>query len=597
MNKQVKYSSWTNRRRVKRAIDDFMNSLEYDGDHGIVTMPYENDIVYCPVPEENSVEFESIEIDQDDTNYDTQLASVEVDDDDETDYGTQVETFEADRPLDIHLDIHNNTFLDDDSNECFASHLKEDLAIWATQFHIPGVAIGGLLKTLHVYHPDLPVDQRTLLHTPRVINIKMLPGGGEYVHFGIRTQIENMIDKKDVTSNHLELQFGIDRLPLFKSSNTSLWPILCHVKQSSVKDPLVVGAYYGVSKPKNLEAFFQDFIYEMTDLIHNGLTYKNITFDIEIHSFICDAPARAMIKNIKGHGGYFGCDRCSQEGEWEGKVIYPDTNAPLRTDAQFNEMVDEEHHLGPSPLRSLPIEMISQFPIDYMHLVCLGVMRRLLLCWLKGPLPNRLPTRNVITMSEKLVGLAPHIPREFARKPRSLSDIMRWKATELRQFLLYTGPVVLLNVLSEELYKNFLLLFLGITILVSDEFAKKYCKYAKEILKTFVENLKILYGKGFIVYNVHGLIHLAEDVEKFGALDNFSAFIFENKLKSVKKLIRKPTHVLQQLSNRLSEAAAASKTLSATLQNDGLKSKLSKQHSNGPVPVGLEHGTQYQQSY
>ena len=36
-------------------------------------------------------------------------------------------------------------------------------------------------------------------------------------------------------------------------------------------------------------------------------------------------------------------------------------------------------------------------------------------------------------------------PREFARGPRTTADLLRYKATEFRQFLLYTGPVVLLN--------------------------------------------------------------------------------------------------------------------------------------------------------
>jgi len=48
--------------------------------------------------------------------------------------------------------------------------------------------------------------------------------------------------------------------------------------------------------------------------------------------------------------------------------------------------------------------------------------------------------------------------------------------------------------------------------------------------------MKVLYGPGMMVYNVHGLMHLADDVRVFGALDNFSVFPFENKLKSQKIL-------------------------------------------------------------
>ena len=31
---------------------------------------------------------------------------------------------------------------------------------------------------------------------------------------------------------------------------------------------------------------------------------------------------------------------------------------------------------------------------------------------------------------------------------------------------------------------------------------------------------------GILVYNVHNLIHLVDDVEKFGPLDTFSAYSF-----------------------------------------------------------------------
>lgn len=79
-------------------------------------------------------------------------------------------------------------------------------------------------------------------------------------------------------------------------------------------------------------------------------------------------------KLIKGHSGYHGCDKCRQRGTWQGKMTFPATNSPLRTDALFDEMRDVEHHIGQSPFHNFPVGMVSQFPIDAMHLVYLGVV-------------------------------------------------------------------------------------------------------------------------------------------------------------------------------------------------------------------------------
>ncbi len=50
----------------------------------------------------------------------------------------------------------------------------------------------------------------------------------------------------------------------------------------------------------------------------------------------------------------------------------------LRTDATFRNQVHKNHHKGRSPLLHLKINLISSFPLDYMHLVFLGVFKRLL---------------------------------------------------------------------------------------------------------------------------------------------------------------------------------------------------------------------------
>jgi len=56
------------------------------------------------------------------------------------------------------------------------------------------------------------------------------------------------------------------------------------------------------------------------------------------------------------------------------------------------------------------------------------------------------------------------IPLEFARYPRSLFEINRWKATEFRSFILYTRPVLLKDVLPKRVYEHFLCLNVSIRI-------------------------------------------------------------------------------------------------------------------------------------
>ena len=88
-------------------------------------------------------------------------------------------------------------------------------------------------------------------------------------------------------------------------------------------------------------------------------------------------------------------------------------------------MTQKKHHNGESVLLELGIGMVTQFPHDYMHLVCLGVVRKLLYIWLKGPLHVRLGARDSTRLSVRLVGASKYIPKEFACKPRAVSEFER----------------------------------------------------------------------------------------------------------------------------------------------------------------------------
>lgn len=70
--------------------------------------------------------------------------------------------------------------------------------------------------------------------------------------------------------------------------------------------------------------------------------------------------------------------------------------------------------------------------------------------------------------------------------PRTLRELDRWKATEFRMFLLYTGPVILSSYLDTNIYNNFMLLFSAIAILFSPTLSSLHLQYAEILLQMFV---------------------------------------------------------------------------------------------------------------
>lgn len=459
---------------------------------------------------------------------------------------------------------------------------------WAKKYEIKHDALRDLLPGLRVDHPELPRDPRTLLETKNSHPIQSI-AGGSYCHFGLAASLNSELQRNRAFQGleNLALQVNIDGLPLFKSAPDQFWPILGKISQADAT-PFVIGLFHGTSKPSCPSEFLSDFVKEVKELLEEGLVFEGKRYKVEISAFVCDAPARSYLKQIKSHNGYHGCERCIQDGEWfhdERRLAYPEFQAELRSDASFQGMIDEDHHVGESALAALPVGLVSKFPLEYMHLVCLGVVRRLLSLWLdaNGSKKVRLPHRVRSAISDHLVSLQRNIPKEFARKPRSLVEKNRWKATELRLFLLYTGPFVLDHQLDLEVYQNFMLLSCAIRILADPLLSQDFCEFARSLLENFVKHYARLYGEDQLVYNVHNLIHLPDDCALHGPLDAFSAFPFENFLGQLKKCLRKKHQVMAQVVRRLSEQTA----IAQATKEPTYEPIVSMKHHCGPLPRNL----------
>lgn len=443
-----------------------------------------------------------------------------------------------------------------DENKVAQTSLSTFLQEWATKHLIKHNALDDLLEGLKKNgHPELPSTARTLLKTPRLIK-SVVKSGMECVHFNLRESLLEQLQRypREITEgvSTLELSFNIDGLPIFKSSKTYLWPILCaiHLPPISV---FPVTLTLGPTKPTNLD-FTEEAIKDIQELLDNGLDGK----EIKIRCVVCDAPARAMVKNIKQYSGYYGCDKCTQKGTWVvGRVTYPEVdNLTLRSNDTFRaEMTrrQENEDTPVSPFLSLPLDMVQQFPIDYMHQACLGVMKKLITVWVRGDRKVRMSAGQISNVTQRLLSLRKVIPSCFARKPRNLEDVDRWKATKLQQFAVYTGKIVLKGILADQLYDHFMVFSVALGLLLCPTLAVEHNSYSKELMKYFVGKAGELYGDHFMVYNVHSMVHLPEEAMAYGSLDACSAFPFENYLGKLKQLVRSGKQPLTQVVKRLEE--------------------------------------------
>ena len=495
-------------------------------------------------------------------------------------------------PLSSTSNESDSSSVEDDTTED-QPVFQDQLRAWVAESGTPLKHTNSLLALLRPHFPSLPKDGRTLLKTCKKYDISDV-AGGKYHHFGVAAGVKLRLEKcKDIRHfSELNLQFNIDGLPLFKSSSDSFWPILALIHQETDPEPFICGLWVGKSKPNSIEEYLSSFVSELLQIQRNGIESHGNMYTVKILNFVCDTPARAFVKNIKGHSGYYGCDFCVQKGLYVNhRMTFPEKEASQRTDDKFDRMLYEEHHRGDTPLRSLDLGLVSQFPLDYMHSVCLGVTKKLLSLWMSGPLDIRVGNHVVREVSESIVNLSKFLPREFLRKGRSMYEVDRWKATEFRTFLLYTGPVVLQGKLPSNLYHNFVIFSAAISILSSKTFCPLYNEYAKTLLCEFVQHFGTVYGPENIVYNVHSLTHLSSHCLLFGPLHCFSGFPFENHLQTIKKLVRKPKYPLPQVIRRLSEKMNIS-----TKKHTG--TFCSAEHNQGPLPDDdFRSAVQYKRLY
>jgi len=331
---------------------------------------------------------------------------------------------------------------------------------------------------------------------------------------------------------------------------------------------------------------------------------------------LMDIPATTYILGTKGHGGYYACRRCNTRGEsvtLAGRVnkkgnacksvYYPEMNASERTSDDFkqhydlvgsdphvpswdadlgkktdadnsdNSMSDDdpddpierrgaeddesfwEHHRHPTILTKLKkFDLVKNIPYEYMHAVCSGIVRMMLMVWIT----TAVFLKDKAMVSSRLKLANTFCPVEFQRWPDVIEKVRRWKASQFRVFVLYTGVFVLKGILTKRCFQHFCSLVVALRLMCrhvprTEErktTLEKIGEIVRPILRNFMTNGMLIYRKNFATLNVHAFCcHAVDDYVRFGSLDEFSVFRFESFLGWLKSLVLTARYPVRQIIN------------------------------------------------
>lgn len=73
------------------------------------------------------------------------------------------------------------------------------------------------------------------------------------------------------------------------------------------------------------------------------------------------------------------------------------------------------------------------------------------------------------------------------------------------------------------------------------------------MLKAFVENFSSVFGENSVSFNIHCLLHIADNVTDIDNLSSITAYSFENYLQKLKKGVKKPRKILEQIFKNITE--------------------------------------------
>ena len=367
------------------------------------------------------------------------------------------------------------------------------------------------------------------------------------------------------TNSFLALGISTDGVALFKSSKTSLWPVYLLIQnlppqvRFKGENIILCGIWQGSRKP-DMNVLLKPVVKSIQQLKEHGVIIQTPIgpklYHAKLVLGIFDAPAKASVLCEKQFNGEFGCPTCLHPGKriQNGARVYLPKKYPLRT---HKDVIDDGMEalrtgtaingvLGISPLAD-SLDLVKSVPVDYMHPLLEGVTRMLINLWFNSSnhkcpfyLGNKISEIDAVLLKQRP-------PHEISRCPRSILHRNYWKASELKNWLLYYSLPLLQGYLPPLYLHHFALFVCAVHILLQEKITSDQINAAELMLNEFYDMVPDLYGDKTCTYNMHQLNHVANYVRLLGPLWTHSAFCTESKNGLLKHMYHGKGNVLEQL--------------------------------------------------
>ena len=396
-------------------------------------------------------------------------------------------------------------------------------------------------------------------------------------------------------SSNISLSWYTDGVPVFKSSKISVWPIYLSINElpfeirKKRENTMLAGLWHGDTKP-DMNRFFHSLRSDLQKL-SNGIRIFVPSLDETLNvrgvllTGTCDTPARCECLNFTNFNGKYGCSFCLIEGvnvplEPKGHVFaFPYQNElSIRTSEntqRFAPTASADNPVmgvkGPTVFSQLMPDLILGMGLDRMHGVEGGVVKKVLN--LLFNVEYRAQPFSLYAfidvINSRLTSIKP--PKFVHRMPRSITELIHWKASELKMWFFYYSIPVLQGILREDYFRHYLLLVIGIALLSSDVITPQMLQISRDFLNTYVKQFQTLYGLRFCSINIHQILHYPDIVERLGPLWVYTCFEYEDLNGQLLRLVHGTNHIDTQIVNSQNQFIAMIK-LMETLPNGELKS-------------------------